>query len=239
MFKSLLLFFTCFLYIQSVISQRPFIEGKHQKVTVVVDKYKSIATSQSDLYNGAEHVFYNYKMIGTAYFITDDWQMGMVTYHGVLYKNVPMKYDLVRDKLVILHHNEFNKIELVSERVDSFFIGGHSFIRLNSYRIKEKHQIGFFDVLVNGSLIVFAKREKTIHEFIEGMEVMRRIKEDTKFHVVIGESLHSISNRSDLLQIMGKHRKAVQQYLRGQNIKFRKNKEAAIVAAIRFYNRMN
>ena len=208
-------------------------------VTIVEGRYRQAAGPYAALYNGAEHPDYDPRMIGSAYFGGNEWQTGSVYYDGVLFTQVPLKYDLVRGKLVVQHTNGFSKLELVNARLDSFGVDGHTFIHIRPTGVPGALAPGFYDRLVSGPITVLARRQKTIREYIEGMEVKREVNEKYDYYVLQNGVYHTIDKQRDLLNLFGDHRKEVLQQWRSAGVKFRRQKEASIVLAAQFYNQLN
>ena len=208
-------------------------------VTVVAGRYHQPAGPYAALYNGAEHIDYDPRMIGSAYFGDNDWKKGSVYYNNVLFTNVSLKFDLVRSKLVVLHHNQFYKLELVDAFLDSFSVDGQSFIKLRDKEVPSPPAPGFYHRLVQGPVTVLVRREKIVREFIDGMELKREINEKYSYYLLKEGTYYAIDKQRDLLSLMGDDKKEVQQQWRAAGIKFRRQKEAAIVRAAQYYNQLN
>src|ERR1700743_3553633 len=87
---------------------------------------------QSRLYNGPEYPLYDRNIKGNALYPPDaeSWSIGEVTYDGVLYKSVPMMYDIYKDVVVVLLYNHFSMYTLLTDRVHDFSFSGHRFVRV-------------------------------------------------------------------------------------------------------------
>ena len=92
--------------------------------------YNGFIYGQSRLYNGSEHRDYLSRDEEHPYFGADDWSYGDILYDDELYKNVPLFYDLSRDKVISEHVLNGAKLELVSEKISRFSMGGHTFVKL-------------------------------------------------------------------------------------------------------------
>ncbi len=129
--------------------------------------YQQTTGAQSHLYNGWEYVEYDAHIEGHQFFETDYMEEGSVRYDGVLYTQVPMLYDLVKDQLVIEHYNSADRIILIGEKVREFHFLRHTFVWLVADSSRENTiRSGFYDQLYNGRVKVFAKRVKIINEEI-------------------------------------------------------------------------
>src|SRR5687767_3600619 len=78
---------------------------KDQPDTSLNAAYNNKIATSGDLYYGVEHLGYTQQMNGTPYFESNEWQKGSVTYNNVLYKDLMLKYDQLKDELIVLHPN--------------------------------------------------------------------------------------------------------------------------------------
>ncbi len=85
----------------------------------------------SPVYNGREYAFNPAKMYGTPYFNEMVlFEKGEVTYDQVLYKEVPLMYNLVTDELVTQRSHMFVNIVIVKDFVEQFSLRGSLFVHL-------------------------------------------------------------------------------------------------------------
>lgn len=230
-----------FLFLSLSAQGQSFIIDSNQyspAVSAAVSAYHLSMDKESKLYSGPEHIGYHPKMIGSAYFGSDTWQNGSVYYDDILYRDVPMKYDEVLDKAVVQHFNGVFKLELNTDQVKWFTLGGHTFIKLNA-DAGNNIKAGFYDLLVSGKITVLAKRIKLVTEFIEGNELNRRIDSRPVYYAVKDGVYKPISTKRSLFNILADQRKEVQQYLRKNKIKFKRKSEYAIVKAVEYYNQLS
>lgn len=198
-------------------------------------RYQEKIRNSADLYYGIEHTGYPQRLRGFAYYLSPDWQKGWVSHKGVLYTDVQLKYDLVADELIVLHPNNVFAVTLFNASVDSFGMTGESFVYVpgkNSAGLKP----GYYQRLVNGRLPILAKRSKIIEEKMVAGELEKSIAEKEQFFVIAQGVATTISSEESLLQFMGAQARKVRQHLREKEIRFRKEKELAIITAALFYN---
>jgi len=198
--------------------------------------YKHSMYDQSGIYKGPEYGEYAHTLSEShPYFDTSAYQNGSVVYEGVLYENMPILYDIVYDLVIIRHYNKYHKIQLLSDKVSSFTIGDHHFIRLvdsNSNVI----QTGFYEQLYEGKLVVLKKYVKVIQPIASMSEIKTKANAKNYFFVVQDGKYYSITNERSLMKIFGDRKNAVQAYLKSNKIKFRKQKQEAIVKGIAYYD---
>jgi hypothetical protein len=209
-----------------------------QADTGVNAAYNRKIAASGDLYYGVEHLGYTQQMNGTPYFESNEWQKGSVTYNNVLYKDLLLKYDQLKDELIVLHPNNFFALTLQSERVQSFTIGNHEFLYVPQNNKTGLKQSGFYHLLVNGKLSVLVKRSKTIEEKTSANGIERNVIPKEQFYSVKDGNAVSITNEESLMSLLGDLARQVRTHLRSREIKFRKHRELAIWEIATYYNQL-
>jgi len=236
--RKLLLITTAFTFAcTQASSQAP--SALQDTIQMQTGSFQEAITPESPLYNGAEHIDYHPRTIGIPYFESLDWINGTIYSDGIVYKNVPMKYDLVKDRVVIRHFNGFYKMELINQRVDSFQLGGRLFVNLPQNKEALIPKTGFYEFINTPLLDVFIRRENRIVEFIENGAIARRVESSHQLWAEKEGKRYSINKLNDLVNLMGDHKKAVQRQLKKNGIQFRTNKVLAITTAVSYYNQIN
>src|SRR6476469_9468830 len=73
-----------------------------------------LVNGQSLLYNGFNFYDYapSYFENGNAFFLENSWLNGNVNYEGINYYQVPLKYDLIKDELIVQRYDKLSSINL-------------------------------------------------------------------------------------------------------------------------------
>ena len=95
---------------------------------------------------------------------------------------------------------------------------------------------GFYHQLRTGTLTALVRRRKIIEEKIEDQEIKRRIVALYTYYVVKEGVYYNVRKEKSLLALVGERRTEVRQALRKAKIRFRKDPEKAILAAVDYYN---
>lgn len=242
MYRTLLFFVFLSFGSNFIQSQTFYSDSIRVSHTVRTDFAKNIyfleRGNETALYNGVLHYGYSADIKGIAYYNSQDWQRGEVVYEGILYKSVLMKYDLVKDQLIIIFNDTSGvSIGLFSHRVKQFAFSGSTFIRLdnNNDRIM---QSGFYRQLTVGKVIALARAKKIIAEKIIDNRIARNFEESTKYYVLKEGNYFYIQNKNDLLNVLKDHKKEVQGFMKKNKFKYRKKSEETIVSVVDFYNHL-
>jgi hypothetical protein len=165
---------------------------------------------------------------GSAYFLSEEAFTGSAVYEGLLYSDIHILYDLVRDQLVIINRDGY-PIDPYMDRVQEFSLSGHRFIHTAQ---------GVYDQLVTGFLTVMVRRTKKVEESIVGQELIHTITAKDYFYVVKGGVYYPVHDQKSLLALMSDRKKEVKDFIRSSGIRFRKGPEAAIVRITGFYDQL-
>lgn len=196
--------------------------------------YNTRMGNELPVYTGVQFYPYSSGIEGNAYWGSPDWYRGSVIYEGRLYEDISMQYDLVKDQLVITPDEQGGVfISLFGPRVKEFSLAGTRFVRLDK---NEPIAEGFYQLLVDGVISGWAKKEKVIREKITGSSISRSFEEKVRYYALRDGHYHAIRNAGDLFTVLREYKKEVQQHLTAQNLKYRDDPERTIVAAINFYN---
>lgn len=195
--------------------------------------------SELPLYNGTRHQLYSASIDGLPYFESLEWYIGSVVYDDVLYDNIIMRYDQVKDELVIAQDKITGVyISLFSPRVKEFSISGVRFVWLSDTSGKSSLKPGFYQQLTKGKLTAYTRNAKEIEEKLENTTILQLIKNNIRYYILKDGVYHSVRNANDLLDVTKEHRKEVQQFISGKQLKYRRDPKQTIIAVTEFYNQL-
>ena len=174
-----------------------------------------ISTSNTGLFKGTEY-FERFKSTNERhqYFNTDNFSMGSVVFDGHYYFNIPLKYDVFDEKLLIKDPNTLNApiIELEKNKISEFTIDNHKFINI---LISENHKnevTGFFEILyVVDSLKLYKKYQKEIIRKTDEKVISYQFK-DRFLHVVGFKDAHyKVKKSNELNAVFTNYKKDIKQ----------------------------
>jgi len=227
------------LFAQSV---RADSSSQQNALSSAINLFYASERNEAPLYNGPEYYFYDPTIKGNAYFSeVNAFTAGSVFYDGVLYNNVLMLYDLYKDKVVVLLYNHFSKFSLVDEKIKYFDFLGHHFINIDADTVANKTEIksGIYDELYLGKIQVLEKRVKNVQSNsvgLSGPESYFNFFKD--YYLKKGRNYYKFSGQGALLDILKDKKKELQQYIRSNQIKFRKDPDDAMVKIATYYDRI-
>ncbi len=206
-------------------------------VNNAIEVYHRMLNNALGLYNGGEYINYFFNLEeGSPYFGVKDSVAGSILYDGVLYRNIFMKYDEVKDAIVIWNNNE--AIQLFNEKVGHFKLLGHSFARI----IKDNHSkapvnTGFYEQLYSGKIAVFKKVVKTIvvkPDMTDG--ILRSIEQKTYFYLRTAQGYTLINRKADLTKALNDHKNEIVGFIGSSNLSFKQDIDGFLAKVAAFYD---
>jgi len=197
--------------------------------------YSNYIQGQARLFNGVEYTEYLARNDEFPFFLSDDWIFGDVLYDDEWYENVPLEYDIRIDQVVTEHMLNGAKIQLIADKVDRFVISGHTIVRL--YGTKTNGiATGFYDMLYDGPTKVYVRREKNLQESIESQVIVARFEEKNHIYMVKDGVFYPVKKKGSVLDVLKDRKSEVKSFMSKNKIRFKKDREQAIVRAAKFYD---
>lgn len=173
---------------------------------------------------------------GHPFFISDDWQIGSIEHNGLTYSDVKLLYDVVSDNIIVQNAYNFLKIELINDRVPSFTLRGHHFVNLSHKNTSGLSiQPGFYELLYDGEIKVFARRKKEAIEKLESGLTVTKFNTIDRYYIYKGGEYFSVKSKSSVLNVFQDQKPDLNRHLSKSKIRFNRNRELAMFEMARFY----
>jgi hypothetical protein len=202
-----------------------------------IDFYYGIIGEKSQLYTGSQYVSPVYQLNRHPFFISFYLAVGSIYYNGLCYPAVLMSYDILNDRIVINRYNQNFRIQLANDKIDSFSLLNHFFVRIGPDTASSQNiEIGFYDRLYDGNLKVYSRRSKKSIETMEYNVSNIIIVEDDHYFIEKKKIFYPIKNKKAFFSAFDDKKKEIRKYLRTNKIKFRTSPEKAIVMASEYFD---
>lgn len=196
--------------------------------------------SLTKLYNGPEYIDYT-KLYTTTnghqFFLSPEKTNGSVIYDNHTFHNVKIAYDIARDQVVVQHADNPFTLKLINKNVQEFTIEGHNFKRLVSDSSNQSViQTGFYELLFDGELKIYARRKKAAQEKTEQSSITLEFISDNKFYMEKSNLFYYIKNKSYLIKLLGIREKEVRDYVKNKKLRFKKaQRETDILSIVQYF----
>jgi hypothetical protein len=200
--------------------------------------YKSLG-EQSGIYHGPAYIGYPYQLSnGHQFFESPNLTQGTIFYNGMLYQDIPMWYDLVKDEVVVQNIDSLSMISLHNERIDYFSLLGHYFIKI-SQDSSSSLSTGFYDQIYKGKTEVLVRRYKGTLEDVSTEGIFTKIlKQKNEIYLKKEGKYFSVLSSGSVLKVLGNKQKEILSHLKKNAIKFKKDPEKAIVMMVSYYDQL-
>lgn len=228
----------CLLILSSSSSvAQPVGDSTRQDMPYPVALYYDSLGEQSPLFNGREYVDYAGTIQkGHPFFGTTEFSKGVIHYDGMVYREAMILFDIIKEKVLIQHYNNIFRIDLPVEKITEFILPNHHFVKLypDSAGILSE---GFYEILYQGSTRLYVKRKKEIRVDRNGTDILNVVDEVDVFYILKQGRYHAVRTQGSLLRVLSDKRDAIRQHLKRNGIKFRHDRQLAVVTAIQFYDK--
>ena len=232
-----------FLFVDFSVAQ---VKGNNPSEELVVNKaasvyFKSLG-EQSGIYRGTEYTGYPFRVrSGHQYFESADISYGSVFYDGILYEGVPMRYDIVKNEVVVLYPDNVSGIRLHNQKIKYFNIYNHHFIQIGKEDLmSDAIPAGFYDRVYAGEIELLVNRSKgTLKEATSAGNFITILKQKNIFFLRKQKNYFQVESIGSVLKVLGINQKKILDEFKKNKIKFRKDPEKAIVHMLKFKDQLS
>ncbi|MGI4743265.1 MAG: hypothetical protein ACRYG7_49570 [Janthinobacterium lividum] len=224
-----------------VVAQAPFRQDSTAVLAAVAaatQQYTRRVRPESVLFNGPEYVDNTQPgTIGHPFFLNSEPQLGSITYRSAHFAEVPLRYDLVLDQVVMTYPGQALAVALVPGKITSFALGSHQFVRLLADSAAGSAlPTGFYEVLQSGQVGLLAHHTKQIQRTTVQQDLRLEFKQTDRLFIRTARASAEVAKLKDLLAMLPTHKADVQRYARQQKLRFSAaQREASALSALRYY----
>jgi hypothetical protein len=216
------------------LSQAQEIKVSDTTTPAIYRSYMATVGAGTNLYNGSEYTAYYPSSAGTPFWDTLGFQKGTVGYEGIVYRSVPIAYDLVSNEVLIRDQKQVI-IKLDPAKIDFFQVGNHVFIKFNGDDYsKNTLPVDIYDLLYNGSMKVYVKRKKTVSRNANA-EGRFAILSYNAYFVYKDSAYYNISGKNDLLKLFRDKDDAIRTFWKQNKLSYKNDPERMITQTVNYY----
>ncbi len=191
------------------------------------------------LYTGEAYAKYDPGVRGNPFYLFNQMQNGDIFYDDVLYKDIPLLFDIVRQKVIINRYHDDTRIQLLNEKIKYFTLGGYRFeIFAQASGKDESISKDIYEVVFTGKAAILAKRLKNIKHGLKVDDPYTFVEEDV-LYVRNGNNLFQINNRKAVLPAFDDKKEFIKIFIRKKHLRFKKNIEKDLIMVAAYYDTLN
>ncbi|MEM9339674.1 MAG: hypothetical protein AAGA66_13145 [Bacteroidota bacterium] len=199
----------------------------------VVETYFDLIGESSPLYRG---VIYSdrYRADKHPFLEENEWTLGTITYDGVYYPSVYLKYDLV-NQLVITTY-DFNTVyQLESEKIKQFELRGLTFTKMDPMKTPDNKNV-FYELVHCNRASFLVSRRKSLKEVKDYQSLSTEYPEEDRYYILKDDVLHKVGGKRSVLTVLEDRKKELKSYVAKNNLLFSGNTKGAIHRMVSYYN---
>ena len=145
----------------------------------------------------------------------------------------------MKDEVVINRLGQNFKISLVNDKLKSFRLRSHEFIRVSVDSVNGSQlATGFYDRLYNGKTIVLAKRKTRLQEtYVYSQISYEYIRQDIYYLIVAGQVVQ-VDSKSSVLKLFNSKKSEIKAFIRKNKLNFKSDFEKTLVAVSAYYDQL-
>ncbi|MCK5677423.1 MAG: hypothetical protein KAH72_02980 [Flavobacteriaceae bacterium] len=201
----LFLFITNSFYSQTQSSQKDYYKW--------FDNY--IGIENTSIFNGLRYKEEFRTLEGNhKFYLTPNFIKADIVYDDQSYFDIKMKYDLYEDHIIVnLATNSGSSIlQLLSDKIESFTIKGHNFIKLLDNHTTNSNDIitGIFEIVYkNSNLILYKKNKKIAKKHLTKKYIYYSFSKKNQYYFYFNNDFYIINSKSSVVKIFPNYKKEI------------------------------
>ncbi|MGB8192152.1 MAG: hypothetical protein WCF67_09550 [Chitinophagaceae bacterium] len=200
----------------------------------VYKMYMSSIGGAANLFNGTEYTAVYPLTNGTPFWNSAGFQTGIISYEGVVYKDISIAYDLVTNEVIIKGHRQLIT-KLDASKINFFLLSDHLFVRLSG-ETESKNRLpeDFYDLVYNGPVKVYVKRKKQAERSFNAEDPYRFAAYNAYF-IYKDSSYRQVMGKNALLDVFRDKSDAIRAFWKQGNLNFKAGLEDAVIQTAKYY----
>jgi len=202
------------------------------------DDYMSAVANYATLFSGNRQQPYMITTQNHPYFKEEGYTTGRLSYCGIVYPAISLRWDLYRDELVMLSPANYN-IVLINENLDFAEIYGYHIINFRPDSLVGCPAAGNYILLYSGEYLLLEKFNLELIQQDEYNTINYYFSQSTNFYLQKDGAYFKIKNRRTLLKTLNTHRKELRRFIRANELRYRYNAEQMVLGVVKEHEKLN
>ena len=203
--------------------------------------YKNAVSNHAALYSGNEQRPFMLRLTNHQYFKKEDYASGRLSYGGVVYHDVLLRWDLYRDELIMLTPAHYH-IAFKSEYVDFAEIHGYRVFYLHPDGLAGCPPAGNYILLHSGDNLLVEKVTNQIYGKANSFDRFRieyYFTLSTTFYLQKDDAYYRIKNQKTLLKALDTHRNELKRFIRARNFNYKVDAETMVLEVVKEHEKLS
>jgi len=203
--------------------------------------YMDVATVHAALFSGNREKPIVKQLTNHQYFKEQDFIVGRLSYGGIVYPDVSLRWDLYRDELIVLSPANYN-IVLNNGSIDFAEIYGYHIFYLHPDSLAGCPEAGNYIRLYAGDdFLLLEKLTNTMYrdENVQRNKYVYYFDLSTNFYLQKNGTYYKISNRRSLLKTLETHRKELRRFISARNMRYKQDAEKMVLEVVKEHEKLS
>lgn len=199
--------------------------AQHQQL---FDEYRRGAGDQAEMFVGKVEPGYPPTVyLSHPYWLFDDFFPGDVVYNGLLYRNVPVRYDAYLKQLVVNTPVKRSNVYVPMHLVEKFTLGGTEYSRRNGEIMAILFSSPRMELVEQVSIV---QKE----EFVERKKAMYDFKRQVKYYILRAGQMHEVDKLKTVLKLFPGIRTQLKRYANEHSLDFKQHRQSALITMVKY-----
>ena len=200
--------------------------------------YMDSVSKYAALFSGNRQAPFLISTTNHRYFIEEEYTKGRLSFCGIVYPDISLRWDLYQDEMMIYSPNNFNVV-LKSEYIDFVEIYGYHIIHLHPDGLSGCPPAGLYIRLYSGEYLLLEKLNAVLFDKQEYNTISHYFAL-TKFFYLQKDGIYfKIKNRRTLLKTLDTHRKEMKRFIEANKFKYRHHAEKMVLEVVKEHEKLN
>lgn len=191
--------------------------GQNKKEATLYEAFDKTIQAKNAAFNNGKIHFNKFRSADKThrYYILPDFTFGELTFDGQTYGNISLKYDLLKDELVVKLEGEGNKMGFspVKPKTNGFTINGVKFKNLDLVTHPDFVN-GFYEESSFGNLTLYTKHIKDQFDILTGETVFYTYKERQDFLFSYADAWYKIDSQREVAKVFPSLEQQISEFYR-------------------------
>jgi hypothetical protein len=201
------------------------LKAQHQQI---FDEYRMEAGDQAEMFVGKLEIGYSSTVyMNSPYLFSDDFVVGDVMYNGLLYQDVPIRYDGYLKQLVVNTPVRHLNICVSMHLVDKFTLDGIDYERRDGDFVALLFDSSHMELIEQVSVIVN-------EEFISSVSLKYRFDKIVKYFVLSEGRKYEVSKLRSVQKIYPNIKKELKRFSKQNRLDFKEHRKSSLASLMKY-----
>ena len=192
----------------------------------VLQTYFDRIGAQAAIYVGIEETEYPSNYLQHPYFKIGTMMPGTIWYDGVEYSGVRLRYDKVKDQVVLESPDSAHRIVLASDHVNQFYVQDQLFVRHVQDKTPGSPATGFYALLCDGEVQLILSFDARYDEQLQNRTesnhtISYALVENPKYYLWKDGAYYHLRSRKDLIDLFEDREEELTDFIKSHQLRFK------------------